>query len=319
MKKYLIILISLIVLLLGFFMWSFWPSNHHNNKTVIVSYENTQTRVVINVIKEKKLLEKYLPRGTIVKWVMIDNSADLRDALATDRVSLGSLDNIRTISAIENNYPITILANGLGVSRAVYTTNPNIIKPEDLADCKRIAVQGTAILSFQKELESEYGFTLRDDQLIEISESDMVNMLTQGQIDAGLLTSSYAARAKALDPELRVVLDITPEVIKLGLANWFVASTKFTEQNPELINPIMSAYREAVDYINNNPRETAELLAPIYQIDASQIEQDLKAFPPVMEIYGYDELANIMYEQGKLDKKPQPFNKLPNYETIPKR
>lgn len=316
-KKYFVI-VALFILLLGFVAWKLLES-HSNSKTIVVSYENTYTRTVINVMKEKKILEKYLPRGTDIKWVMIDNSADLRDALATNRVSLGALNNVRAISAIENNYPISILANGPGLSMAVYTANSGINKPEDLANFKKVAVYGTGRMALQKNLRTNYGFTLRDDQLAEISESDMINMLPRGQIDAALLTDTYATRCKELNIEIYKIVDVTPEIIELGMTNWLVASSKFIEENQELVDPIMSAYREATNWINANPKEAADLLAPLYRVDSSEIEREIKAFPPTIEVYGYDNLANFMYEQGELEKKPRLFSDLPNYETIPKK
>jgi hypothetical protein len=36
-------------------------------------------------------------------------------------------------------------------------------------------------------------------------------------------------------------------------------------------------------------------------------------------MYGYDELAAALYENGELDAPAKPFNQLPNYESIPKR
>ncbi len=316
-KKYLVLLILFVVLLAVF--WSSRLFNQSSGKLVVVSYENTYTRTVINIMKEKEILEKYLPEGTDIKWVMIDNSADLRDALATNRVSLGALNNVRAISAIENDYPVTILANGPGLRMALYTTNPNISTPNDLINVKNVGVYGTGILVLQNSLESNYGFKLRDDQLVEINEADMINMLPQAQIDVALLTGTYATRLKALNSEVYEILDITPDIVKFGMTNWLVASSKFIEENPELIAPIMLAYEEAMNWINSNPRETAELLAPLYQVDVSQIEDDIKAFPIVMEVYGYDNLANFMYERGDLERKPRLFNELPNYETMPKK
>jgi hypothetical protein len=63
----------------------------------------------------------------------------------------------------------------------------------------------------------------------------------------------------------------------------------------------------------------AEMLAPLFEIDADLIEAEFVAFPPSVEVYGYDEVAKILLENGDLDQAAAPFTALPNYESIPKR
>ena len=60
----------------------------------------------MDVIKEDKLFEKYMPDNVEIEWTSIDSGSDRRDALATGRVVVAMLETTKAIPAIEKGYPI---------------------------------------------------------------------------------------------------------------------------------------------------------------------------------------------------------------------
>ena len=76
---------------------------------------------------------------------------------------------------------------------------------------------------------------------------------------------------------------------------------------------------DAVDEINNDLDHVAELLSPLFNMTTEQIKREFTTFPASVEIYGYDRMADILYQYGYLDEPAKPFEQLSNYESIPKK
>jgi ABC-type nitrate/sulfonate/bicarbonate transport system substrate-binding protein len=150
-------------------------------------------------------------------------------------------------------------------------------------------------------------------------DQELLDLLTQDQVDAVIMNNEKATKAVALRSDVRELHDLTPEFNRLGMRNWFVGDSNFFEKHPELLEPVVSAYKEAVKEIIDDPAGMTKLIAPLLEIDAAQIEKEFRTLPPVVEVYGYDELAKILYENGDLEKPAKLFNQLPNYESIPKK
>lgn len=311
--------ITILILFLVISSCMLYKNYSKEDKIILTAvYEYAQICGIMDVIKEKGYFEKYLPDNVEVEWVMIDSGSERRDALATERASIAIIENTRVIQAIENDYPIIILANGSTSWRGLYTVDPDIKSPNDLAEAK-IAFMGTQDLILKSYLKRNFGIDLEDDQLLAVGEADLFSMLISNEVDAAVLTGTMAEKAAVLSEDVREVYDLTPEAAHIGVANWLVGSSMFFEEHPELLEPIMMAYEEAVNEINNDPREISELLSPLFDISAEQIEKEFTMFPPCVEVYGYDRTAQILYEYGYLDAPGKPFEQLTNYETIPKK
>jgi len=318
MKKKLLawaIVVALGSLLLGLVI------NFRNNLGRIefgAAYEYSQINAIMSVMKEKKLLEKYMPSNVDIKWSMFDSGSDRRDALATEKVAIGVLESTKAITSIENDYPIQIIAGGTLQTTGVYAVNPDIKSAKDLRG-KKIAYPGTKNLILKNDFKDNCGVEIEEGDMIQLGESEMINMLVQGQVDAAVFTNTMVVKARELDSRLHQVRDLTEETVKLGIANYFIGSANYFEKHPELLEPAMKAYSEAIDMINEDPKAVAEMLAPLFEIDAQLIEDEFRAFPPSVELFGYDKVAELLLENGDLDAPAAPFTELPNYASIPKK
>ncbi len=292
----------------------------HDNKKIkfVAAYEYAQASAVMDVIKENKLFEKYMPDGIEIEWTSIDSGSDRRDALATGRVMVAMLETTKAIPAIEKGYPIQLLANGTKSMSAVYTTNPDIQTPNDLAG-KKIAYQGAKDIVFKSDMKRNFGIDFSDDQFLSVNEADLISLLVTNRVDGAILTNTMVEKAQALNPDIRLVRDLTNETEYVGIANWFLGNSDFFKQHPDLLQPTMSAYTDAINEINNNLDGVAEMLSPLFNMTVDQIKHEFQTFPACVEIYGYDRMANILYEYKYLDSPAKPFEELPNYESIPKK
>jgi ABC-type nitrate/sulfonate/bicarbonate transport system substrate-binding protein len=309
--------VSLVVVAGAIVVGVFISQQRPDNITFTVAYEYDLAGAIIGVVKEQSLLEKYLPDNVSVEWTPMDKGSNRRDALATERIAIADIKNTIAIPAIENDYPIMLLANGTRSTIALYAVDPNITSPADL-EGKKIASPGAQSIELKSDLARNYNLTLSDDQWLSVGEADSINMLAQNQIDTALLTRTAAEKATVLMPNIRMIRDLTSEREYIGHSGWLMGSTKFFDKHPELLQPVLSAYQEAIDNINDDPKAVSELLEPFLNISAEQIEKELRALPPNIEVSNYDEMAKHLYENGNLDRPAKPFNQLPNHESIPK-
>lgn len=307
-----ILIVAIIALAALFF-------NNGNGKIKFVAaYEYAQASAVMDVIKEDKLFEKYMPDNVEIEWTSIDSGSDRRDALATGRVVVAMLETTKAIPAIEKGYPIQLLANGTKSMSAVYTMNPNIQTPNDLAG-KKIAYQGAKDIVFKSDMKRNFGVEFSDEQFLSVNEADLINLLVTNQVDGAILTNTMVEKAQALNPDIRLVRDLTDETEYVGIANWFLGNSDFFRQNPDLLQPTIDAYTEAIDKINNDLDTVANMLSPLFNMTVNQIKREFQVFPACLEVYGYDRMASILYDYGYLDSPAKPFEELLNYESIPKK
>lgn len=294
--------------------------NKTSNDTVkmVAAYEYAQASSIMDVIKEEKLFEKYLPGNVEIEWTSIDSGSDRRDALAAGRVSVAMLETTKAIPAIEKGYPIILLANGSKSMSGVYTVDPNIQKPEDLKG-KTVAYQGAKDIVFKSDMSRNFGITFGDEQFRAVGEADLISLLVTNQVNAAILTNTMVEKAEELNSNVRLVRDLTEETEYVGIANWFLGNSDFFSEHPDLLEPVMHAYRDAVDEINNDLDHIAELLSPLFNMTEEQIKREFTTFPASVEIYGYDRMAEILYQYGYLDAPAKPFEQLSNYESIPKK
>ncbi len=98
------------------------------------------------------------------------------------------------------------------------------------------------------------------------------------------------------------------------------SNNEFVNNNPVLVNAYLEASREAMEYMNENPVESAVLLAKSYGIEASVIEEQIRAVTLQQEISetAYNTVVELMFNAGILENTPKKFSELPNYDTIPK-
>ena len=315
------VLVSIVIALCAIFLVIFLICRNQNNEKIRLTaiYEYAQICAIIDIVKEQSLLEKYLPDNVEVEWQMIDSGSDRRDALATNRAAIAIIENTKVIPSIEQGYTISILGGGSITQRGIYTSNPDIKTPNDLIG-KKIAHQGSSVIvTLKTDLKRNYDIEITDEQLLSVGEQELLNMIATNQVDVAILTGTMSEKITSMNPEVHEIYDLTPEVQRIGVSNWLVGSTQFFDEHPELLEPVMKAYTEALNEAKDNPKGVSEMLAPLFGISATQIEKELTMYPPELGIYGYDEMANILYENGDLKNPAKPFSELTNYDQIPKK
>lgn len=74
-----------------------------------------------------------------------------------------------------------------------------------------------------------------------------------------------------------------------------VTTTKVMKERPEAIRAIIRARRKAVEFINSNPEEAAEIIAQVYKMDVSVIAKAIKQTNVVVDGVPYWGPGNLQY------------------------
>lgn len=294
----------------------------HEAKVFHVNDSGSYGSAVLSLIKNKDLLTKYLPKDVTVEWTKVEGGANIRDAVVAGEADCATFAGATFISGIENNMPLVLLSNGSDGPSILYSNNPNISSLKDITANSRISLtnKGTNMhLAFMAACKDEFNDPNKfDSQLVSMANADaLASLASSKDLDCALLTFPSTIKAKKING-LVSILDLSDVAVKYGIGSYLVANKDFYEKNPDLINALNKAYIDAIELMKKEPAETAQTLSEAYGIEASYIEEIIKAHPPRLEVSGYDKVADLLYKAGILKEQPKKFSELPNYTEIPK-
>jgi NitT/TauT family transport system substrate-binding protein len=299
--------------------------NGYESQTIRINYSNNYGMVIPLVIKEMGLFEGKLPDNVRAEWIYADNSTIVRESLAANQIDIAFAALPSIITGIENGMPISILANSAAYQTYFYSNNPEISSLDGIMPHHKIALPNIGSIShlaLMLAAEEKYGDQEKfNDNIIAVPSAEIVNLLASSdEIDCAAITFPSIGAVEKLE-NTKLILDLTPTIEKYQMRMVCVGAQEFVDKNPVIVNAVMDAVQEAMDYLNGNPSEAAEMLSAFYGgVDVSEIEGQIKAafLSPEMSEEAYDQLAGLMFETGMLSEKAKKFSELPNYDSIPK-
>ncbi len=291
-------------------------------KTIRIGGSSVYTGSVAMVMKERELLEKYLPENVNVEWVEIETGPDLRDALLSDNIDIAGISLMTFITSYENDLPLTLVSFSGATPIKLYSNDENVKALEEFTSDSKIAITNknttlhTAFLATCKE---QLGDSVQyDSNLSPIPGSDALASVQTGKDFNGAIFS-FPLCTKADKVEGLTMLEDMSTVIKdYGIGAAFVARKDFYDDNAEIMEAFLNAQKDATDYIVNNDEEAAEFLCESFGCDKQLVVEAIKNMPPTEKVIGYDKQAQLLYEAGILKDEPTLFKDLDNYERIPK-
>lgn len=292
------------------------------NNVIRINDTGQMASCVQRIIKLQNMLELYLPENVNVEWTNILNTDAIRDSVATNQIDIAGMGIVAFIAAKENGYPLILLSATAGANAYLYSNNININKFKDISSSSRIAIQtigSSYYLAFLIATRDVFGDPLIfNKNLITMPPVETLSSLkTSKDLDCAVIQLPYSIEANKIE-NLTMIEDLNPIMIKYGLTACFFTNEKFFNKNPILIDAFNKAVVDAVKFINEYTSEAAFLLSDSYGIEPIYIEEQFRSFPVELEIKGYDNISNLLFEIGLLDRKPGKFGDLPNYKDIPK-
>lgn len=296
------------------------PNTSQQQATSPSSPTPTTAQQVVRVVRSKQLtalavlekqgtLEKALePLGFKVEWPEFAAGPQQLEALKVGGLDIASTAESPPIFAQAAGTPLVYLAttsaDGKAVSLVVPTNSP-IKRVADLKG-KKVAFQKASIGHYLlvKALEKE-GMKLSDVESVFLPPPDANVAFSQGRVDAWFIWEPFVTRAEQ-NKAGRILID-GGEIRDTG--NFFSTSRQFYQAHPDVIKVFLEELQKAQVWSKNHPKELAQLLAPVTQLDVPTLEQMHAKYDfelrPITEqtISKQQEVADKWYSLGLIPKK----------------
>lgn len=232
----------------------------------------------IHIMKEKKLLEKYLP-GVQVEWVQMGTGPNIRDAMVTGQVDIGFMGISPFLIGWDKGAEWKIATACGSQPLALVTYKENIKTLQDFTGSDKIATP--AIASIQQMLlsmaaQQQLGDPRAlDNQMVSLTHPDAVtSLLAKKDVTAHFSSPPYIFQELAA-PGIHQVLDGEDAYGGEFTFIFGVATTRFHDANPNAYAAFLAAFDEAVSFINNHPQEAAAILAPLNNMSEADTYKSL--------------------------------------------
>ena len=295
---------TIVMILFVFFSCS------RTKKTSVVRINNSpsMTSATGHLIKELKLMEKYLPQVIKVEWSDIAVGPDIRDAIVSEKVDIGDIAVISYLSAVENNYPLVMLSSAGKTQINVYSNRSDIKSFNDFTSSDRIAItsKGTNLhAAFMTKCYQIFGDPMKfDNLLVSIPAADAIaSIQSSNDFDGAIFSFPNTVRVKDI-ANLTLISDMSDVINEYNIGSLYFTSESFYKNNPELIDAFLKAQIDANNFAATDPEKAAEVLSRIFEIEKDCLVEALLALPLTNVASGLEKQAEILYGAGMLKNKP---------------
>lgn len=284
-------------------------SNEKPAETQVVRIVRSKQLTALAILERQGTLDKrFASLGFKVQWPEFAAGPQQLEALNANGLDIASTAESPPVFSQAAGAPLVYLAttapNGKAVSLLVPVNSP--IKSVAELKGKKVAFQKASIGHYLlvKALEGA-GLKLTDVESVFLAPPDANVAFSQGKVDAWFIWDPFVTRA-----EQKKVGRVLVDGGKLrDTANFYSTSRQFYQAHPEVIKAFLEELQKAEIWTQNHPKEVAQLLAPVTQLDPPTLEIMHKKYEyglrPITEqvITKQQEVADKWYSLGQIPKK----------------
>lgn len=276
-------------------------------KTLTIAYQGGIGYAPVHMMEAKNLIEANYDGEITVKFVKLDSGAAINEGIIGGTVDIGCMGLAPAISGVAAGIPYKVLSNLCAQSHGLMSNDPGITKLTDITSEDKIALVSTG--SFQHLLlamaaEQSLGDPHALDHNIQnMSHAEGMASLQSGTVKLHLTSSPfiYQERDSGAYTELPEIAQVWPS------GNSFLVAMGSTalEQDPALLQAVQTAFAQAIEFINNNRDEAAQIESEYLGLDLETVtgyleQPDCQFFP---ELRGADTMAQFMHRAGFIEKE----------------
>ena len=249
-----------------------------------------------------------------ITWNQMNSGADINTGIASGNLDAGFMGLGPALTGISQEIGYRIFTNLSGQEHGIMTNDDEIESFDDLIGSgHQIALVN--IGSFQHILLAQalaakgYDPHALDANIVAMKHPDGMAALLSGTVAVHLTTNPYLFQEREED-SLHEIEDL-PEVWPRD--NSFlvgIASETICEENPALYEALVKGLEEAIEFVNDNPEEAAEITAEFDGNDIADEIEYLKQGSYSTQTKGIEETAQFMFENGFLEKDPGAYDHL---------
>ncbi|MEH1872884.1 aliphatic sulfonate ABC transporter substrate-binding protein [Nostoc sp.] len=285
-----------------------------------VALSSTTEKQLVRIVRSKQLsalailekqgsLEKRLePLGFKVQWAEFAAGPQQLEALNANGLDIASTAESPPVFSQAAGAPLVYLAtthpSGKAISLLVPVNSP--IKSVSDLKGKKVAFQKASIGHYLlvKALE-DAGLKLSDVQSVFLPPPDANVAFSQNKVDAWYIWEPFATR----NVENKIARVLTDGGKLRDTGNFFSTSRQFYQAHPDVIKLFLEELEKAEIWTKNHPKEVAQLLAPVTQLDPPTLEIMHDKYDyglvPITEktIIKQQQVADKWYSLGLIPKK----------------
>lgn len=261
----------------------------------------------IQIMKDKGIMEKNLP-GIQITWKQMGNTAAIREGMISNQVDVGFMAIPPFMIGWDKGMEWKIASGLSSMPIGLVTYKDDIKSIEDFTADDRIALpQPGSIQHILLSMASERAFNdagKLDNLLVTMAHPDGMNaLLSKKDITAHFTSPPYIFKElenegfhQILSGEEAMGSDFT---FIVG-----VATKEFHDKNQKTYKAFVKSLHEAIDFINNHPREAADILAKEYNLPKKEVLNYITADGTVYssKVKGLKDFADFMKENNYLEK-----------------
>ncbi|EGA90624.1 ABC transporter (substrate-binding protein) [Planococcus donghaensis MPA1U2] len=241
------------------------PDASEDSSSVTIGYFPNLDHVPAMVAKDLELYEKNLVDGTTVDYVTFADGSDFMTALKTGDIDAGLVGPGPAMNNYTNGADVTMIAGGASGGTVVMARNGSgIDSVEDFAGKTFITprVGCTHDVQFETFMK-EQGITsnrIGGQMLHQTGNPAQYEALfATEKVDVAVAPEPWASVLKQ-NTGAKVIIE--PDEISFGTtlpASVLVTSSKLIKENPEMVQGIVNAHKEATKFITENPDQAKEI------------------------------------------------------------
>jgi NitT/TauT family transport system substrate-binding protein len=300
----------------------------YNTNVIRFNVNPTYTHILSILIKEKDFLSQYLPDGVTIEWSAMSGAPNIRDALVSDSMDISVLASMATVTGIENGMPIYVLSGHVAESVGIFSKNDSINEIEDLLNANGIytsSLSNPVYLATMAMCLDIFNDPLKLSEKFIPQDNDISIIAFGNTNDVDCFAAGFPNSVAIMQiPGVHQVVDLTSYAQGYDMGNYFVVNEKFYNNNPTLIEAIRKAQIDALNFLQKNPDDAAEILSTVFKIGnnistddmVDLIKEEIEKSPVHLNISGYDNVADLLYKSGTLTSPPTSFTNLRNNKSV---
>lgn len=268
----------------------------------------------VQIVQEKKLIEKYLP-GAEVEWKQMGGEM-IREAMLADDLDIGFTGQAPFWIAWDKgaDWKICTALGSSPLGLQTYRDDLKSLKDFEIGDKIATPYSGSIqhmllAMAAERELGDP---TAMDKNMVSMQHPDAATALISGRAIAAHFASPPYLFEELDAPGIKQIID--GEQAFGGEFGFLVGSAtrKFHDESPTAYAAFVMAMDEAITFINNSPREAAEILAPSYELPVDKVERYLtwEGTNYTSTPYGLMGFAEFMKKAGYISKVPESFDEI---------